>query len=1066
MYRSGDAARRLTDGELDYIGRLDQQVKIRGYRVELGEIEAVLRRHNAVADCAVTVHQSSSNVADRSLVAYVVIRTTGKEPPQPSELVIAALRAAANASLPSHMVPAVFMVLDRLPLTVNGKLDRRALPAPLPQAFAGPAEVVATTNAIVTKQSPDQGAAEHADNVAFWRARFEQIPDLPDLPSDRPRAQVRSFAGATARRRIDVTTYQGLEQAAARHHATLFTTLLTGLQTLIWRLSGQDDVVIGVPTAGQSLSGAAGASLVGHCVNFLPMRARIAGERSLADQLPALQRAVLDGFAHQDYTYGTLVAALGTRDPSRLPLTEIHFNLEHGLTDLHVQDQDTSIEANNRQHVDFDLFINVVESPDGLLVECYYNRNLFDQATIARWLGHYETLLKAFVAEPTLAANRLSLLTADERKWLVEDCNATAMDYPEDAVLHRLIEAQVERTPDADALSFAGTRLTYRDLNQRANRLAHLLQRMGVGPEVMVGVCAERSVEMVVALVAILKAGGAYVPLDPDYPTERLAYMITDAKPPVLLTQSHLVARLPTDAAQVVLLDRKLPATEMGDEGNPNTGVTAQNMAYVIYTSGSTGRPKGAINTHRGITNCLQWMQHTFRLTQADRVLLKTTFSFDVSVTEFFWPLITGARLDIAPPNLQYNSAGMATHIAERGITVVNFVPSLLHLFLQEPKASSCTALRIVIAAGEALSAELQDRFLAHLPWCALHNLYGPTEAAVYATAWECRSRKIFAGGAPIGRPLANTRVYILDALGKPQPVGIPGELHIGGVAVCRGYFARPELTTERFIADPFSNAPGARLYRTGDLARWHGDGVIEYLGRLDHQVKIRGQRIELGEIETVLRLHHAVADCAVTVHQSPSDAADRSLVAYVVIRIPEREPPLPSEQVIAALRAAAKARLPNYMVPAAFVVLDHLPLNVNGKLDRRALPVPLPQAFTPTAAFVAATSANEHLIARIWSQVLGREDDRERIGIDDHFFDIGGNSMHVVQVHALLEQALERTVPIVDLFQYPSVRSLAKRLDQADGTPSTKEQDSIDERVHHQRQAIGARRMQKGSPR
>ncbi|MGH7473577.1 MAG: non-ribosomal peptide synthetase, partial [Candidatus Methylomirabilales bacterium] len=523
---------------------------------------------------------------------------------------------------------------------------------------------------------------------------------------------------------------------------------------------------------------------------------------------------------------------------------------------------------------------------------------------------HFQNLLRGMVEDPGQRLGELPLLSEAEREQLLVGWNATRVDYPLDSCLHNLFEAQVERSPEAVAVGFENEQLTYQELNRRANQLAHHLRQRGVGPEVLVGVFMERSLEMVIGLYGILKAGGAYVPIDPEYPAERIAFMVEDSQAPVLLTQHRLVERLPAHRAQLLCLDTDWPVMAGAPGGNFNSGVRAGHLAYVIYTSGSTGRPKGAMNIHRGICNRLLWMQDAYQLTSVDRVLQKTPFSFDVSVWEFFWPLLTGARLVVARPEGHKDSPYLAELIIQQGITTLHFVPSMLQIFLQEPRLEACWwSLQRVICSGEALPYDLQERFFKRLS-AQLHNLYGPTEAAIDVTFWECQPQGN-QGIVPIGRPVANTQMYVLDAHLQPVPVGVAGELHIGGVQVGRGYLNRPELTAEKFLEDPFSNEPNARLYKTGDLARYLPDGSIEYLGRRDHQVKVRGFRIELGEIEAVLGGHPGVEEVVVLVRED--SPGERRLVAYYVGAGVEPE----------ALRGYLRAKLPPYMVPAVFMGLE-----------------------------------------------------------------------------------------------------------------------------------------------
>ncbi|MBE7212086.1 MAG: amino acid adenylation domain-containing protein, partial [Gluconacetobacter diazotrophicus] len=563
--------------------------------------------------------------------------------------------------------------------------------------------------------------------------------------------------------------------------------------------------------------------------------------------------------------------------------------------------------------------------------------------------------------------------------------------------------------------------LTYRQLDARANQLAHHLRRHGVGLGTLVAVCVERSVEMVVSLLGVLKAGAAYVPLDPDYPAERLAFMLADAQVPVLLTQARLTGRLPSHTAKTILVDADWPQIARESIEPLQAGVTPDHPVYVIYTSGSTGRPKGALNAHRGVCNRLLWAQDTYRLGPDDRVVQKTPFSFDVSVTEFFWPLLAGAALVMARPRAHGDPDYLARLIEEREATFVHFVPSMLAAFLDERDGPArCRSLRYVFCSGEALPWELQERFFAAFPepGVTLHNLYGPTECAVDVTAWACQ-RDAAARVVPIGRPVANTQIYLLDRRGEPVPVGVPGELHIGGVQVGRGYLNNPQQTLDIFVADPFGSQPGARLYRTGDLARWQPDGSIVYLGRLDHQVKIRGFRIELGEIEATLARQPGVRECLVLAHDDA--AGTRRLVAYVAVAPQDRA------ELSARLRAAVRASLPEYMVPAAFVALDRLPLSPNGKADRRALPAPDFSSRDGAADdHIVPRDETERRVAAVWEAVLGVK----RVGARDNFFELGGDSLLGLRVvNRLRETPGNERLSLAVLFEAPTVEALAAAL-------------------------------------
>jgi amino acid adenylation domain-containing protein/non-ribosomal peptide synthase protein (TIGR01720 family) len=662
-----------------------------------------------------------------------------------------------------------------------------------------------------------------------------------------------------------------------------------------------------------------------------------------------------------------------------------------------------------------------------LLLEIVYSRRRFEDRTIARMLGHIEILLESIVTNPEKRLSDVRMLTEPESKQILVEWNATETTYPVDRSVHQLFEQQVERTPDAVAVVCKDEQLSYRELNTRANQLAHYLNKLGVGPETLVGVFMDRSLEMVISLYGILKAGGAYVPLDPEYPAERIAFMLEDTRVPVLLTQTRLIEKLSSiqnlaatqmeaifQNSEFICLDSRWETIAQESPDNPVSGTKGENLAYVIYTSGSTGRPKGVMNEHRGICNRLLWMQDAYSLTPEDRVLQKTPFSFDVSVWEFFWPLLFGARLVVALPGGHKDSDYLVNLIVEQEITTLHFVPSMLQAFLLNENVETCQSLKRVICSDEALPYALQERFFARLE-AELHNLYGPTEAAVDVTYWACQ-RDSELSTVPIGRPVANTQIYLLNPQLQPVPVGVPGELHIGGVQVARGYLNRPGLTAEKFISDPFTSDPDARLYRTGDLARYLPDGSILYLGRLDHQVKIRGNRIELGEIEATLDQHPGVRESVVVAHEYAS--GDKRLMSYVVAR----HEPTPT---FSELRSFLKEKLPDYMIPSAFGYLDSLPLTANGKVDRQALPAPDGVRPELDTAYQAPRAGVEQTLAQIWKQVLGID----QVGRQDNFFELGGDSILSIQIVARANQAGLRVTPR-HLFQYQTIAELAEEVE------------------------------------
>jgi len=837
-------------------------------------------------------------------------------------------------------------------------------------------------------------------------------------------------------RSVDESLTRRLREAGARHRGSLFMLLFAAFKTWLGRLSGQNDLIVGVPYESGARDLPGGNRLFANTTNMLPLRTRLDGGMRFADLLAATKSQVLEAADHQECFFGDLLPKLVSRaEPGRPTLFGVTFNYETGkfakdAGGLHFELITEDVPYRNARDVSpFDLVMNVAEKDGALLVECDFNADLFEAATIDRWLGHYHTLLEGIAASPETPLNRLPMLSETERRQTLFGWNDTKRDYPNAGPsLHALIEAQAARTPNAVAVAFQRQTLNYGDLNRRANQMAHRLRSLGVGPDVVVAVAAERSLEMVIGLLAVLKAGGAYLPLDVSYPADRLAFMLSDAKPRALLVQRAVAASLPSGDIPRIFLEDSFAAES---DANPAPTTKSDDLAYVIYTSGSTGRPKGVMNTHRGIVNRLLWMQETYSLTAQDRVLQKTTCAFDVSVWEFFWPLLTGARLVMARPHGQGDTTYLVEAIQANAITTLHFVPSMLAVFLDDPDAGRCASLRRVICSGEALPFDVQERFFAKLPGVELHNLYGPTEAAVDVTFWQCQP-----GAAdrivPIGRPVANTAIHILDEALQPVPIGAAGELMIGGVQVARGYLGRTDLTAEKFIANPYGEG---RLYRTGDLARYRADGVIEYLGRLDHQVKLRGFRIELGEIEDALRQHPAIRDAAVILRE---DAGEKRLAAYCVPRSAAAvETPDATRQTIADVTAALRATLPDYMTPATFVFLDLLPLSANGKLDRRALPAPDWEQNRTNSEFVAPRNDTEEKIASAWRKILKVE----RIGVHDDFFDLGGHSLAAMQVVSRLRGAFSPPLNVLQMFERPTIASLAEAIDQASSAPNDLEE-------------------------
>jgi amino acid adenylation domain-containing protein len=852
--------------------------------------------------------------------------------------------------------------------------------------------------------------------LTYWKQQLGGKLPVLNLPTDRPRAPIQSYKGARETLVMSQTIAESLKHLSQQEGTTLYMTLLAAFKILLYRYTGQIDILVGSPIA--SRNRAEIQPLIGFFVNVLVMRTNLSGTFSFKELLARVRQIALEAYVHQDLPFEKLVQELKPeRDLSYNPLFQVMFVLQNvPIPTPKLSDISIHCEEGYNGTSKFDLTLFVEEREQGLVTTFEYNSDLFNAETINRMLGHFATLVEGIVANPDSCIINLPVLTASERHQLILDWNNTKKNYPYHLCIHQLFEQQVERTPNAVALDFEKQQLTYRELNNRANQLAHDLQKLGVKPEVLVGIYMERSLEMVIGLLAILKAGGAYLPLDPTYPQERLGFMLSDTQVRMLLTQQHLVKKLPPHQAQVICVNTDSHRLTPQNQENPVSDVKPENLAYVIYTSGSTGTPKGVMNTHQGLSNRLLWMQDAYQLNASDRVLQKTPFTFDVSIWEFFWPLLTGARLVLAKVGGHQDSSYLVELIAEEKITTLHFVPSMLRLFLEEPGLEKCHSLKSVICSGEALAFDLQERFFARLN-AELHNLYGPTEAAIDVTFWNCR-RKCSQGIVPIGRPIANTQIYILDKQLQPVPIGIAGELHIGGVGLARGYLNRPELTDEKFISNPFSPDPKVRLYKTGDLARYHPDGTIEFLGRIDHQVKIRGFRIELGEIEAILVQHPAVREVLVLAREEKPD--DKQLVAYIVVH--QEQTPTTSE-----LRNYLKGQLPEYMVPAVFMVLDTMPLLPNGKVDRRALPIPEGLRPTLTTTYQPPQSQIEQAIAKIWQEALHLD----KVGIHDNFFDLGGHSLLMVQVAKKLSEILQQNVLLVTLFQNPTIDSLAQHFKQ-----------------------------------
>ncbi|HEV2147771.1 MAG TPA: amino acid adenylation domain-containing protein [Longimicrobiaceae bacterium] len=849
----------------------------------------------------------------------------------------------------------------------------------------------------------------------YWKRTLSGAPELLELPADRPRPAQQDFAGAALGVVLDEELTAGLKALSRRRGTTLFMTLLAGWAAVLSRLSGQEDLVVGTPTANRGQAEVEG--LIGFFVNTLALRLDLSGGPTVGELLERVRERALEAQQNQDIPFEQVVEAVRpARSLAHTPLFQVMLAWQNATAEeLALPGLALAGFGAGGQPVSakYDLSLWLGESEGRITGGLTYTTSLYERATVERHLGYLRRVLEGMAAGPERRVAGLEMLPEAERRQVVEAWNATQAPYPAERCIHELFEAQAERTPDAVAVVFEGEQVSYAELNARANRLAHHLVGLGVGPDARVAVCLERSPELVAVLLAVLKAGGAYVPLDPSYPQERLKHMLADSGPLALLTREDLRDRFEDPDVPVLDVAADAALWAGAPDANPErVGLTPEHLCYVIYTSGSTGRPKGVMNAHRGVVNRLHWMETAHRLAPDEAVLQKTPYSFDVSVWEFFWPLAVGARLVLARPEGHRDTDYLVETIRSRGITTVHFVPSMLGAFLEHPEVGMCTGLRRVVCSGEALPPALVERFGERLPEAELHNLYGPTEAAVDVTAWRCPTDGS-AARIPIGAPVANTRMYVLDPSGAPAPAGVAGELHIGGVQVARGYLGRAELTAERFVPDPFSGEAGARLYRTGDVGRWLPDGAIEYLGRNDHQVKVRGFRLEPGEIEACLAEHPGVREAVVLARAD--GAGDRRLVAYLV-----GEGPLEPE----ALRRSLQERLPEHMVPAAYVRLEKLPLTPSGKLDRGALPAPDGEAYA-RRGYEAPVGEVEQALAEIWAELLGVE----RVGRNDHFFELGGHSLLAV---TLIERMRQRGLhaDVRALFTTPRLEDYAAGVD------------------------------------
>ena len=857
----------------------------------------------------------------------------------------------------------------------------------------------------------------------YWQKVLEG--DRPDLqfPTDRPRPTVSTFAGARQSFAFPQSLGKALHQFGQQNGATMFMTLLAAFNTLLCRYTGQEDILIGTPVANRNRPELEG--MLGLFVNTLVMRSGLKSNPSFRTLLQRVRQVALGAYAHQDLPFEMLVETLHPeRNLSRNPLFQVMFALQNAPMPPQVLSGLTwcplDIDIGTAM---LDLFLSMTESEQGLTGFLEYSTDLFDVETVTRIIDNFQVLLEGIIAHPDLPISELPLLTAHERSQLLGAWSQTHSEYPQDKTLHQLFEEQVVRSPDALALLNPPKRLTYQQLNQRANQLAHYLQALGVRENTCVAICSERSIDTVIGILAILKAGGVYMPLDPNFPRERLAFMLSDSQAAVVITQQAMLSKLPVSESKMVCLDLCQNTITQECQDNPDCHSTAATPAYVIYTSGSTGTPKGVLGTHQGAVNGLHWLWKTYPFSAEEVCCQKTALSFIDSIWEIFAPLLHGIPTVIIPDSIVKDPKRFLDTLAHFSITRIVLVPSLLRLLLETDHhlVQKLSALKLWITSGEALSLDLVRTFRAVMSSATLVNLYGSSEVSANVTCYDTHCLPDKPTSVAIGRPIDNTQVYVLDGHLQPTPVGVWGELYIGGDGLAKGYLNRADLTQEQFIDHPF--VLGARLYKTGDIGRYRHDGQLEYGGRCDEQVKIRGVRIELGEIETAIKQHPAVRDSVVVA--CPKAQGDMELVAYVVSE---------TENLLPQLSSDLQRQLPSFMLPSAFAILTTVPLTPSGKVDKRALPTDKLIRPSSTQSFIAPRNFSELALAKMWENLLGTRP----IGVLDNFFDVGGHSFLAVRLMAQIYEKFGHNLPLSTLFENATIEQLAKVISRPSTTVSS----------------------------
>jgi amino acid adenylation domain-containing protein len=857
--------------------------------------------------------------------------------------------------------------------------------------------------------------------LSYWKEYLSGAPPVLELPTDHRRPSIQSYRGSSESFVLSRELSESLSEMCRREAVTMFMLLVAAFDVMLWRYTGEGDVVIGIPIANRNRVETEG--LIGFFVNTVVMRVEVRGEERFAELMRRVREASLGAYSHQDLPFERLVQEMGAeRKMSHSPLFQVMFTLQDTRIELPELSGLTLTPLVAESSVaKFDLTLLMMETEQGLAGTIEYSTDLFEAETIRRMIGHYRTLLQNIVAQTSLPLSDIPLLTVEEEHQLLYVWNQTAADYPSDKCLHELFEEQVERTPDAVAVVSEDEQVSYRELNRRANRLAHYLRSLGVGADHLVGICVERSVKMVVGVLGIMKAGGGYVPMDGESPPERLRFMMEDGEIGVLLTEQKLAWRLPEHRARAIYLDRDWKAIERESADNRSSVNSGESVAYTIYTSGSTGRPKGILVPHRAVSR-LVCNTNYIKLDQSDRVAQASNFAFDAATFEIWGALVHGAQLVIVSKDELLSSSEFSKHMRGRGISVLFLTTALFnHLARESPDIFG--SLRHLLFGGEAVDPKWAREVLQSAPPERLLHVYGPTESTTFATWYSVLDVAEGETTIPIGRPLSNTQAYILDQNMRPAPIGVHGELHLGGDGLALAYLNRPELTAEKFIPHPFASAPGARLYKTGDVARYLPDGNIEFVGRLDYQVKIRGFRVEPGEVEAILAEHEGVREAVLVSHEEWP--GEKRLVAYVVAR---------EALSVSELREFLKRRLPEYMIPSAFVMMETLPLTPNGKVDRRALPSPGAMLEETGGTFVPPRNALELQLARVWEEVLKVQP----ISVTDNFFELGGHSLSAVHLMARVRHLFGADLPLAVLFEGGTIKSLAAILRQQDTQSSS----------------------------